>query len=89
VTITNADIHQWRTSERREQNTKFKSEISRGLTLIACSLFLAGLVFSAKFFPNSSFAPDFLYQKAVKRGTILLAVLSQLLEHTTKRNFRE
>jgi len=46
--------------------------------------FLAGLVFhhtdggqvSTKFFLNSSFAPGFLYQKAVKRGTILLAVLS-------------
>jgi len=31
---------------------------------------------SAEFFLNSSFVPGFLYQKAVKQGTILLAVLS-------------
>jgi len=47
-------------------------------------LFLAGLVFrhtdggqvSATVLLNASFAPDFLYQKAMKRGIILLAVLS-------------
>ena len=37
---------------------------------------LVSFVFSAKFFLNSSFAPGFLYQKAVKQGTILLVVLS-------------